>query len=61
MARPYKTRRILPKVNVTEDSSAEFGMEDIEARLSETASTTDFSVYTENHASECSYVHIKHS
>ena len=58
MARPFKTRRILSRVEDTEDSSTEAGMEDIEAGLSEITSTSDLSVFTVNPASECSYVYI---
>ena len=42
----------------TEDSSTEAGMEDIEAGLSEITSTSDYSDFTVNPVSECSYVYI---
>ena len=59
MARPIKTRKTLTRVEDTEDSSTDAGMEDIEAGLSEITSTSDLSVFTVNPVSECSYEYIE--
>ena len=59
MVRPIRTRVNLPRVEDIEDPTKEIELEDTEASLSELVSESDFSDFTINPVSECSYVYIE--
>ena len=59
MVRPIRMRVNLLRVEDIEDPTKEIELEDTEASLSELMSESDFSDFTVNLVSECSYVYIE--